>query len=225
MIDLGKSVVICAMSKTGQMTEEDIEAFDTVIGINNTHDRRHLPKLTMIVAMDDLKRDEKPEPEYVDSIVNAGVPVYSTRKFKKWPAVTPYPIKDVVAWLDDMAPVPAYKLLDNSICYSTALALSKGVKKIGFSGVDLTQKDREVDLECAPIRWKHRGYGHAPWWFMYYDEQIFVSRRPLEVGWESLHFLIGLGTGLGVKFVWEKDSTILNTDRKPYFYGFEQDPL
>ena len=226
--EISDKVAICAMATKGQPPRSVLDDYDTIICINNTHAVLHSYvedgelKPDLIVAMDDLQRDVKLEPKYVNAIVNAGCPVLSTRRFKKWPSVQPYPLKEVIAYLN--TPFPASKLLDNSICYATALAMARGAKTIGLFGVDLTPGYQEVDLECATVRWRHKGYGHAPDWFRYYDRFVLAYRAPQECGWESLHFLIGMGMAKGITFNWASDSSILNTDRDDFYYGFAKQP-
>ena len=220
-MELPSSVAIVAMGKTGRM---DISGYEYVIGINNTHAQFDI-RPDIIVAMDDLERDEKTEPDYVDAIVNAGCPVLSTRRFRKWPSVQPYPIEAITKYLENTTSLPAHKFLDNSICYATALCLFHGVKKIALCGVDLTPPYNRRGLKAAMERWKRKGYGHAPDWFSHYDRDVLVDRRPRECGWESLHFLIGFGTARWVEFEWGEDSTILNMDRQKFYYGYQKDPI
>lgn len=220
MINFPSSVAICAMAKTGQI---DVSDYEMVIGINNTHVHVDIDP-DLIIAMDDLKRDEKPHPDYVDAIVRYGCPVLSTRKFRKWPNVEPYPLERVAKWVSRQFKLPADKLLDCSISCAIALCLSKTVAKIGLSGVDLTPHYRQVDLECAMIRFKHRGYARAPDWFKYYEDDVLAFRRPREPGWESIHALIGFGMARGVDFEFGGDTTLFNMDRERFYYGYNGVP-
>ena len=211
------------MASTGQPRNNELDDYETIIGINNTHAVNKFVKPDLIVAMDDLERDVSVEPEYVKAITEQGCPVLSTRSFEQWPNVQPYPLDEVVNWLEDevcQGDLPACKFLDNSINYAIALCLARGVKKIGLSGVQLTAPYRERDLSRATSRWKKRGYGHAPWWFRYYDRQVLKNRFAQEAGWEAMHCLIGFGLAKGVWFEWGSDASIMNSDREDFYYGY-----
>lgn len=221
MITLPSSVAICAMARTGQL---DVSGYEYVIGINNTHVQCDINP-DMIIAMDDLKRDEKVDPKYVDAIVNKGCPVLSTRKFRKWPSVEPYPLEDVTRWLKRKTGLPPHTLLDCSISFAIALCVRHLVPKVGLSGIDLTPPYNKTDLDCGLLRFQHKGYKNPPEWMRYYDDRVLLERRPREPGWSEIHYLIGFGTALGVKFEWAADSTILESDRDKFYYGYNRSPL
>lgn len=218
--EISSNVAICAMAKSGQF--DNFDGYDTIIGINNTHAELDI-KVDMIVAMDDLERDEKNYPDYVKNIVNAGVPVYSTRRRKKWPSVVPYPLSKVEKFLN--SPFLSCKLFDNSIAYAIALAMASDARKIGLSGVDLTMPYNPLNLYLALNAWRHKGHDHAPGWFKYYHDGVLRLRYARECGWESIHFLIGMAHGLGIQLDWMEDSTLLNTDRDDFYYGYQKQPV
>jgi len=219
-ITLPSSVAICARAKTGQI---DVSDYECVIGINNTHVQEKFEP-SLIIAMDDLKRDEKVEPDYVDAIVNKGCPVLSTRKFRKWPSVQPYPLEDVCRWLKRKTGLPPHRLLDCSISFAIALCLRHLVARVGLSGIDLTPPYNALAMKRGMLQFTEGGYRKPPDWFKYYSQDALKQRRPREPGWESVHYLVGFGTALGMKFEWGKDSTLMNSDRDRYFYGYNDMP-
>ena len=156
------------------------------------------------------------------AIVDAGCKVYSARKHKQWPSVEPYPLKEVLRKLK-LDKNYWWSVFDNSIVYAVALALSEGYRKIGLYGCEFVNRYDELELQVANYRWKLKGYD-APEWFGFHDKNIVWSRAPQEPGSESLHFWLGWAHAEGVEIVIPTGSTILNSDRKPHFYGYQEQP-
>ena len=214
-------LAIVALSANSQ--PEDLDGYDEVWTINECH-QRYGWKPTLIIALDDLERDQEMHPEYVDCIVNAGVPVLSTEAKEQWPNVEAYPLKEVCDWLREHAyPLPE-KLLDNTCNYAFALALTREYKKIGLFGFDWCNRDSDVNIECARVRWEHKGYGEAPDWFKYYEDLIVQARRSGEPGIEAFHFLLGMACSHGIEIHLMDSTTVLNMDRDNFFYGYQEQP-
>jgi len=215
-----KTLAIVALSHS--MPDEHEEDFDAIWTINNAHDhwRIHTDR---IIAMDDLERDEFTHPEYVKSIVDAGVPVLSTEPKKKWPSVEAYPLQKVCDFLKSYTEKP-WRLLDNTCNYALALAMAEGYRDISAFGVDWCHPYKEADLACALVRFKHQGFKNPPDWFKYYHPSLMLPRRNAEPGSEAWHFLMGVASATGVD-VWLPDgSTITNSDRDKFFYGYQGQP-
>lgn len=198
----------------------DMAAFDHVWAINNAADIYDFD-CDLIIALDDFGRDEKTHPKYVDTIVNAGVPVVSTQKFRKWPNVIPYPLKQVVKQYQDEFDVCL--VLDNTVNYAFLLALSRGAKTIHIFGCDWSQRYNWIDLGCAKLRWKCQGVD-APDWFKYYEPNVIAQRRHSEPGGDSFHFLMGYALGKGVSVKLHSRTTLLNKDRNKFYYGYQKQP-
>ena len=201
---------------------EELSDCDEVWTINNSHDAYGLPT-DMIIAMDDLERDEDMTPKYVKAIVSAGVPVLSTGKKDKWPSVEPFPLQEVHDFLKQYYPEPC-RLLDNSCNYALALALARGHTPIKLFAVDWCHPYKEGDLACGTLRWKFKGYGDSPDWFKYYDDFVLSRRMPGEPGIEAFHFLLGMAAVLGTEVEIAGPTAVLNMDRDRYFYGYQEQP-
>ena len=217
-----KSVAIIALASWSQPHEDDLGQFDEIWSINEGHSiYGHKP--TLIIAMDDLERDEARHPEYVKTIVDAGVPVLSTGTNKKWPSVEPYPLQEVCDFLSKYWDRPE-NVLDNTCNYAFSLALARGYGKIAIYGFDWCLPYKNPDLALASRRWDDKGYGHAPGWFKYYDGEVVTKRRPREPGIEGFHFLLGLARSSDITIILSEDTTILNHDRDRFFYGYQEQP-
>jgi len=214
-----KQVNIIAMSPN---TPPPAKIEGDIWSINNSHavwkraGRGYKPHL--IIALDDLRRDEKTHPDYVEEIVTAGCPVYNTHNSDKWPSVEEFPLKQV--W----KAFPKIQLYDNSINYAFMLALTRGYKEICFFGTDFVEPYNKKLLRGADARWVKRGHEDTPRWFRYYDEMNINWRAPCEPGQESFHFLMGVAHASDVKSTFGKNTTALNFDREPFFYGYQVQP-
>ena len=216
---MGTSVAIGGLAPWSQVDIFDRGGYDEIWAINNGSVHYDY-KPDLIIAMDDFDRDMKHHEDYVLSIVNAGVPVLSTEDSKRWPNVKAYPLKRIAEFLGPNAPW----ILDNTCNYALALALADGHDRIGVFGIDWCHPYDESDLECAHVRWRHKGYGHAPDWFKYYERDVVAARRHTEPGGDSFHYLMGLAKGMGVEIEIMGDSTLLNRDRDRFFYGYQDAP-
>ena len=188
--------------------------------INNSHAawKREgiIYKPDLIIAMDDLRRDEIKHPDYVEEIVTAGCPVLSTHDSEKWETVKAFPLDTVYKVFTNT------HLFDNTINYAFMLALVKGYKEITFHGTDFVSPDSKKLLSKAGVNWLKRGYRDVPDWFKYYDEDVIHWRGGNEPGVESFHYLMGRAEG--VKMFFAKGSTALNMDRDSFFYGYQEQP-
>ena len=216
-----KSVAIRALAECSQPVS-GTAWYDQTWAINNAgYAYGFLPDL--IVAMDDLQRDwdSGHHEAYVEAIVNTGCKVYSARSHEQWPTVEPYPLKEV---LDKLGMRPSHwSLFDNSCCYALALALARGFERIGLYGFDFVRPYDKMDLKVENFRWKLKGYD-CPDWFAYHAENVVWKRAPQEPGYESLHWWIGFGTAKGVEIELGPNTAIMNRDRTPHFYGYQEQP-
>ena len=192
--------------------------------INNAHVAyRFEPDL--IVAMDDFGRDKVSHPRYVDSIVNAGAPVISTRHWQDWPAVEPYPLDAVLDWLN-LPPHVACKILSNSVNYAAAYLAMMGAEHIHFYGVEFVQPDRPGIVE-RQINFLDKAVW--PDWTIYYMEALL--RSPEEPGLDGFCWLVGFmharnikmkfPTGIAGQFT---GTTFMDFDRPNFFYGYQDQP-
>lgn len=204
--------------------DHHLKKYQEVWAINNAG-KTYGIKPTRIVAMDDLQRDWDTviHKDYVKSIVKAGVPVIGARKHRQWPAVVPYPLKEVVRWIG-RGP-ESCRLLDNTVNYALALALKCGAKRIGLHGIWFTAFDNEAILAASREDFTARGYLYVPDWFKYYGHATLCRRRPSEPGGEAFHFWLGYAAANGVKIEFTfPEVPVLNQDRDRYFYGHQEQP-
>ena len=211
--------------KAGEFADQEIWAINNVF-----NERRSGDKPTIIFALDDLQRDEKEYPDYVDGIVNAGVPVITCTAYDKWPTTQAYPIKEVALDFMGLPLGLAQRVFSNTWCYAFAYALwklrthydplevrlnSRG-PVIRLWGADFVQSDMADPFGVARAQRKLKK-GH-PWWFLYYTEPMF--RRPLEPGLDGLTFLFGWAEAMGYNVFIPSDCGLMNLDRPGFFYGF-----
>ena len=215
------SVAILGLAVWSLPDQEMLTEFDEIWTINNS-DSAYGYKTDLIIAMDDFGRDYKNHPRYVDKIVNAGVSVLSTKPDERWPNVEAYPLQEVYDWLLQFHDEPEL-ILDNSCNYAFALALLRETDPIGLFGFDWVQPYKQIDLDCAALRWADKGYD-APDWFKYYERDVLARRQPGEPGVEAFHFLFGIARARNVDFMFADNTTILNQDRDRYFYGYQEQP-
>ena len=215
------SVAILGLAKWSLPPQEMLTEFDEIWTINNA-DSAYGYETDLIIAMDDFGRDYKTHPKYVSDIVNAGVPVLSTKPDERWPSVEAYPLQEVFDWLLQFHSEPEL-ILDNTCNYAFAMALKQKKTMIGIFGFDWVQPYKKIDLDCAMLRWANDGYD-PPDWFKYYEGDVLARRRPGEPGVESFHFLFGIARALEVDFNFAANTTILNHDRDRFFYGYEEQP-
>ena len=209
--------------KAGEFADQEIWA------INNVFDeRRSGDKPTMIFALDDLQRDEKEYPDYVDGIVNAGVPVITCTAYSKWPATVAYPIKEVALDFMGLPLGLAQRVFSNTWCYAFAYALWKISREpndpsgtiIRLWGADFVQSDMADPFGVARAQRKLKR--HHPFWFLYYQESMI--RKPLEPGLDGLTFLLGWAEAMGYNVFIPSDCPLLNLDRPGFFYGHQVQP-
>lgn len=219
----GKTLFIRALAPRSQPQVGDPLKGDQLWAINNAGAFFGF-KPDLIIAMDDLARDyAHPEHKgYVESIVDAGCPVYSARADARWPSVEPYPLAEVLKKLG-MAR-GGWALFDNTVNYAFALALALGWRKIAFFGADWCGLYNPIELQVARLRWRLKGFDSAPDWFAYYDGSVVWQRSNLEPGSEAFHWWLGYAEGHGVEVILPRASTVLNRDRKPFFYGYQEQP-
>ena len=210
------SVAIRALSKWSQPIVRPL--VDETWSINNAHDAYGF-RPDLIIAMDDLARDHAmPEHKhYVESIVNAGCQVYSARADKRWPTVRPYPLARVLDALD--MDERAWPLFDNTLNFAFALALAEKFDPIWWFGADWRNPYNDIELKVAQYHWKLKGYD-PPDWFCYHDKYIVYSASNTEPGSEAFHFWLGYAQHKGVDVRFPPKSSILNRDRIPHWYGY-----
>ena len=213
------SVIILGLAAWSLPNE--CHGYDEVWTINNAHSAYGL-ETDLIIAMDDFGRDFKTHPDYVREMVDSGIPVLSTKEDERWPTVKAYPLQEVCDWLSEFYPEPE-RILDNTCNYAFALALKQGRNPIGIYGFEWVNRYKQVDLDCAMLRWKDNGFD-PPDWFKYYEADVLARRRPGEPGIESFHFLFGVAMARGVELVMGESRTILNHDRDRFFYGYHEQP-
>lgn len=159
--------------------------------------------------MDDLRRDREDYPDYVDAIVNYGVPVYTATAYPEYPNTIAYPTAEVYEWVK-----PAR--LDNTINYALAHAMHRGYGTIGLYGCEFTKEDPE---------WiRDRNMGRFPDWFTYYQQDAIFSRRGREPGVETLNYLLGRAIERGIEILVPEGSTIFDSDRPFFYYGYQGQP-
>lgn len=191
-------------------------------GINNAH-RGYGFEPDLIVAMDDFARDKVSHPDYVESIVTAGCPVISTRRFEDWPAVEPYPLDAVLEWLKLPREIGC-KILSNSINYAVAYLGYKGAKKFHFYGMDFVRPDSPGRVE-RQVNFLDKAVW--PDWTIYYMEALI--RAPEEPGLDGFCWLVGFLHGKGIKMQFPigkpgqfTGTTFLDFDRPNFFYGYDR---
>jgi hypothetical protein len=202
--------------------EATVATADEVWCVNNAHDIYNL-KPDLIVAMDDFERDLATHPEYVESIADSGYKVLSTEAKDKWPMVEPYPLQEVCEYLEEFISEP-WLLLDNSCNYILALAMCREYRDIFVTGVDWCHPYKPIDLEISKLYFKEDGYRNFPDWFKYYNPSIMVPRRNGEPGSEAWHYLLGVAAATDISVTLEYTTTVLNKDRKRFFYGYQHQP-
>ena len=172
-----------------------------------------------IIAMDDLDLDRVTHPDYVEDIVSAGVPVYTSKAYPDLPNTVDYPLSEAVDFLG-LRPHHAAHLLTNTLCYMLVLAAMERPKEIYLWGFDFYRQDKKKDLIAAQKK-VPKG---KPDWQKYYREPLV--RPPMEPGADGLAFIAGL--------IYERDETIvvpkspttfLDADRPCFFYGYKDDPF
>ena len=218
-----KSVLICGCA-TGLVPESYADNFDSIWTLNLAHhDCGVTPDL--VIAMDDLRRDAKAEPGYVERLFDGHkADVLTTVANKKWPRAKPYPLQDVVDKLA-IRRIFAARLFDNSLNYAFMLAIVRGFKIVGFHGCAFSRLDRPGDPEAfAADQWNDGPYRKRPDWFKWHAKDTLLTRRPREPGIEAFHFLLGVAVARGYDVQFSSPTTIMNFDREPYFYGFEKQP-
>ena len=180
----------------------------------------------LVIAIDDFKRDEKAEPGYVDGLFGGhSANVMTTIAYSKWPRSRNYPLASVMKELHLDRRV-AERLFDNSCNYAMALAIANGMKAIGLHGIAFTNSLSEKAWNrIGRDDWIGTQYKGKlrPEWFKYHGKIALYTRRPTEPGTEAFHFLLGLAIARGIK-VEAHDTTLLNLDRKQYFYGYQVQP-
>lgn len=177
-------------------------------------------KPDMICAMDDLDRDVKDHPEYVDSIVHEGVPVLTTEFKAKWPNTVHYPLAKAIDWLG-LQPELACKILSNTINYSITYLAMQGVKKLHLWGVEFTSPDIGGIVQRQKNFLDKRKW---PWWTVYYMEALI--RAPCEPGLDGCMWLLGMCHARGIEVHIPQgriiSSTLLDLDRPNFFYGYDR---
>lgn len=218
-----KSVLIVGLADQVSPTKELLGSFRHVWAINNAGAHYGF-KPDRIIAMDDLARDFKVEKhkKYVRSIVDAGCPVYSARAHKRWPSVRPYPLASVLKHfrMDESG----CRLFDNTVNYAFALALAEGYTFIGLYGIWFVRPDSAHALHASEEHFLAEGFRNAPRWFKYYGPATLCWRRPLEPGNEAVHYWLGYARAKGINIWIQAWSPLMNNDRAPYFYGYQEQP-
>ena len=211
-----KSVAIRALSKHSQ--PDVMPLVDEVWAINNAAEAYSF-RADLIIAMDDLARDFKmaEHKHYVRSIVEHGCPVYSARADKRWPTVRPYPLAKVLDALE--LDKNAWPLFDNTLNYAFALAIAEGFTKIFWFGADWRNTYDPLELQVAFVRWRLRGYD-PPDWFVYHDKIVNRYASNTEPGSEAFHWWLGLACHDNIEVLFPPGCTILNRDRVPHWYGY-----
>ena len=214
-----KSVALVALGSSMAKGRQP-KGYSETWTINNAHAAWKI-KSDLIIAMDDFGRDIKTHPKYVESIVYAEIPVFTTHRYRGLPWTKPYPLREVVAFLPRGL---AQQILDNTCNYALALAMCRGYRRIGLFGFDFCRPYSKDDPRCeiGLLWWKYDGYRNIPDWFKFYHRK--VVRKTEEPGLESLHYLLGLAEGMGIKVRIHGRSSALNTDRDRFFYGYQKQP-
>lgn len=199
---------------------------DEAWGINSVMSWLHPKLLTMGIAMDNFRRDMEMDggkhKQYVDNMLNSGLPIIADVAYPEWSHVTAYPLREVVSdiWPNATALDQIIPDLENTINFSIALAIHKKFDEIRLYGCDFRRKDSPPMLYAV---------GEAlekikPWWFAYHDRDIVRGRRDLEPGEPCTMFLLGVAHERGIKVMIPKGSTLCNMDRGRYLYGYQEPP-
>ena len=205
-----KSIAIVGCSVPSQDDTFRMD-WNEVWAINNALVSTDGPAPDLIIAMDDLERDEEVNSRYVEGIVNSGCPVITTRHFDKWPTTVAYPLKEVLSILPTISSTRKTLLL-NTVNYALAYAIYLGAGRIGLFGCDFSMKDDDWLLDYALKAWT-RKYPNPPDWFKYYHESTLERRAALEPGENATAFLIGFARGKGIEIVIPPTSTLLDHGR------------
>ena len=209
-------VTIVAYGHTVRPYLKEIRQAGEVWAINNSHAAHdYLPD--RIIAMDDLERDEPEYPRYVREIVHAGVPVYTATAYPKWDKTVAYPLREVMDSLGLRRRL-AQAVFSNTCCYALALALHEKRDPIRLYGFDFERPDCGTLVEGQRMLLKEG----KPDWFVYYFRDMV--RWPTEPGIHGLTFLLGLAHERGIEVHFPRESTLMDLDRDPFFYGYQDQP-
>jgi len=219
----GPAILICGAA-AGKATPRYVKTFDEVWALNTCAKECGI-KPDLVIAMDDLRRDHAADPAYCAKLF-AGhkADVLTTVEYPEWPRAKAYPLAETIEALG-VPLVLARHLFDNSTNYALALAITRGADHIGLHGVSFCFPDKPGGLEIyRTLDWAGTKYENAPDWFKYYGKYALSERRPREPGIEACHFLLGLAVERGIAVSFGPKTTLLNLDREPYAYGFEEQP-
>ena len=171
-----------------------------------------------IVAMDDLDLDRETHPDYVEDIISAGVPVYTSKAYDDLPNTVDYPLREVIDWFKlDVA--TACKVFTNTLCFMLALAAMEKPGEIRLHGFDFYPVDKERDLIAA----RKKVPKGKPDWQKYYRKPLI--RTALEPGADGVAWLLGHLQARKQSVAVSAPSTLLDMDRPCFFYGYKNDPF
>lgn len=174
----------------------------------------------LVIAMDDLKRDEDEFADYVRDMTSLPYPLLTCTKHD-YKNTFEYPIKAVMKYLwpratrmDECRPV-----IDNTICYAFALAIYRGYSTIFLYGCDFRFPDEPIMID--DWRMEHKG---KPYWYVYHMAEPMMRRRDREPGLTTLCYLIGHARERGIEVRLPQNTTLFDMDRPFYCYGYQDQP-
>ena len=176
---------------------------------------------SMIIAMDDLRRDKVTHPDYVEQLVARAAPLVTTNHYPEYPTTLAYPLREVIDSVFDGDESIASRCLKNTCGYALALAVCKQANEIFLIGFDFCAPDKKLLLDNA---WPDRIKLNDPSWFKYYDKEVIKNRWHREPGEAGVNFLLGLAFARKIDVNIYDNSTLLDSDRPDFFYGYQEQP-
>ena len=199
---------------------------DEVWGINSVVSWLNPNLLTMGIALDnfhrDMEMDDGKHKQYVENMVNSGLPILADVDYPEWPNVKAYPLKAVLLdiWPNATSSAQIIPDLENTINFAIALAIHRKFDEIWLYGCDFRRKDNPPTLYAVGDALEKT----KPWWFAYHNRQIVQHRRDMEPGEPCTMFLLGIAQERGISIRITHGSTLCNMDRGRYYYGYQYQP-
>ncbi len=218
-----KSVTILAMGQTtrdyiSQLNGQSQRSTRYVWAINNA--AMWLDDIDLVISMDDFRRDEKIDPQYVKDLTGRGVPVLTSTAYEKYPSLQEYPLKKVLDYLD-IEPGGLHPL-DNSCNYTLAYAMYKGMTEISLVGYEF-RGGYTLHTLLAAQKFAEENYGeNVPDWFKFYMKDYMPQAG--EPGEPSCCYLLGICKERGIDIDLAFGTTLMNAHLPRFYYGYQDQP-
>ncbi len=217
-----KSVTILAMGGTTKQYIESREPGHRITkhvwAINEAG--TWLDDVDLIIAMDDFRRDEKIDAEYVRKLMETGKPILACTVYEEYPTLQEYPLKAVLDCLD-INPGELHPL-DNSCNYALAYAMYKGMNEIHLVGYEFRPQYTLNQLFKAQ-KYAEEKYGDdVPDWFKFYMRDYMPQAgEPGEVG---CCYLLGMCKERNIDVALAMGTTLMNAHWPRFYYGYTIQP-